>query len=214
MTDTIYVVGQRRKSVIIAATSVFVVAISVGLGAASAQAINQSAAALAEFQDRLQAYLTLRADLASKLEPLSSTADSAKLTAQQEALAAALRTARKGAKPGDLIPPSVERQIRDAVVADFARRTAKEKHGIFEEVPEGVRPVINNAYPAGAALPTVPPLLLTALPILPDNLQYRFFGRHIVLIDGDAHIIVDYIQNVLPPHRQTQGPAPAGEEHR
>ena len=46
----------------------------------------------------------------------------------------------------------------------------------------------------------MPPLLLRELPRLPDNLQYRFFGRHVVLLDGDTQLIVDYIANVLPPH--------------
>jgi hypothetical protein len=60
--------------------------------------------------------------------------------------------------------------------------------------------VVNKSMPDTAALATVPPLLLTKLPVLPDNLQYRFIDRHVVLIDGDTRIIVDYILNVLPPH--------------
>ena len=71
---------------------------------------------------------------------------------------------------------------------------------MFEEVPEGLRPVINKTMPDSAALATVPPVLLNNLPRLPDNLQYRFIGRHIVLIDGDTRLMMDYILNVLPPH--------------
>ena len=71
---------------------------------------------------------------------------------------------------------------------------------MFEEVPEGVQPIVNRTMPDNAALATVPPLLLNNLPRLPDNLQYRFMGRHVVLMDGDTRIIVDYIRNVLPPH--------------
>ena len=74
------------------------------------------------------------------------------------------------------------------------------KRAVFEEVPENLRPVINGKMPDTAALATVPPLLLNNLPRLPDNLQYRFMGRHVVLIDVDTRIIVDYILNVLPPH--------------
>ena len=32
----------------------------------------------------------------------------------------------------------------------------------------------------------MPPLLLNNLPRLPDNLQYRFYGRSVVMLDGDA----------------------------
>jgi hypothetical protein len=161
---------------------------------------NPQATALAEFQKRLKGYIDLRAELARKLKPLSTTADSAELASRQDTLAAALREARKGAKPGDMIPTRVATQIRNVIAADFRRRNSATKHGVFEEVPNGVRPVINRTMPDNAALATVPPLLLNNLPPLPDNLQYRFLDRHVVLMDGDTRIIVDYILNVLPPH--------------
>jgi len=161
---------------------------------------NPQAAALAEFQQRLQGYITLRSQLSAKLKPLSPTADSAELAARQDTLAAALRDARTGAKPGDMIPTRVADQIRSAVAEDFRHRTADTKRAVFTEVPAGVRPIINKAMPDTEALATVPPLLLNSLPRLPDNLQYRFMDRHIVLLDGDTRLIVDYILNVLPTH--------------
>jgi len=161
---------------------------------------NPQATALAEFQQRLQGYIDLRAQLSGKLKPLAPTADSAELAARQDTLAAAIRDARKGAKPGDMIPTPVADQIRHAVAEDFRRRNPDTKRAVFSEVPEGVRPVINKTIPDTAALATVPALLLNNLPRLPDNLQYRFTGRHIILMDGDTRLIVDYILNVLPPH--------------
>jgi hypothetical protein len=64
----------------------------------------------------------------------------------------------------------------------------------------GPLPGVNRNYPERAALPTVPPLLLAKLPSLPDNLQYRFFGRHVVILDGDVEIVIDYVRDALPPH--------------
>jgi hypothetical protein len=162
--------------------------------------INEQAAALAEFQKRLQAYLDLREELSGRVKPLTQTADSAELTVRQEALAAAMRTERQHARPGDLIPPLVARQIAETVAADLRRRKGTAKKATLDEVPGTTSPVINKAYPASAALPTVPPLLLAELPKLPDNLQYRFFGRHVVLLDGDLQIITDFVANALPPH--------------
>lgn len=156
--------------------------------------------ALDEFQRRLNGYLALRAALARKLQPLAATASAAELSARQEALAAAMREARKGAKQGDLIPALVARQIADTALADFRRRNPMTKAAALREVPDTPRPVINKTYPVDAALPTVPPLLLASLPKLPDNLQYRFFGRHIAILDGDVQIIVDFVPNALPPH--------------
>jgi len=40
---------------------------------------------------------------------------------------------------------------------------------------------------------------LANLPRLPDNLQYRFFGRHVLILDGDVEIMIDYVRNTLPP---------------
>lgn len=66
-------------------------------------------------------------------------------------------------------------------------------------MPSGPPPGINMAFPATKALPTVPPLLLARLPKLPDNLQYRFYDRHVVILDGDVQTVADYVLNVLPP---------------
>jgi len=161
---------------------------------------NPQATALVEFQQRLQAYVDLRMQLSQKLKPLSSSANSAELSARQDMLAAAIRDARKDAKAGDIIPTRVAGQIRNAIADDFRHRQPDAKRAVFEEVPENVRPAINRVLPDTAALATVPPLLLNNLPRLPDNLQYRFMNRHVVLLDGDTRLIVDYILNVLPPH--------------
>jgi hypothetical protein len=160
--------------------------------------VNARAAALQDFQKRLKAYLDLRTDLGKKLEPMASTTNASELQARQQALAAGLRNARKNAKPGDLIPKPVRDQIREAVAADFRRRAPAATRAALEEVPNGPLPGINRSYPEQAALPTVPPLLLGTLPELPDNLQYRFFGRHIVILDGDVEIVVDYVENAVP----------------
>jgi hypothetical protein len=159
---------------------------------------NPQAVALADFGKRCQAYLELRESLSKKLEPLSPTPSASDLQARQQALAAALRTARRDAKPGDLIPPAVQDQIRATVRKDLQTREPAAKRATLQEVPGGPLPGINRNYPEQAALPTVPPLLLASLPRLPDNLQYRFFGRHVVILDGDVEIVIDYVRDAVP----------------
>ena len=88
------------------------------------------------------------------------------------------------AKIDDLIPSAKEIQ----------------KQAALKEVPAAAVPSVNKVYPPGDAMPTVPPLLLKNVPKLPDNLQYRFFGRSIVILDGDLQLIADVIPGVLPPH--------------
>lgn len=157
-------------------------------------------AAVQNFQKRLKDYVDLRTKLARELKPLAPTASASELAARQESLAAAIRTTRKTARKGDLIPTDVASLLRTVVADDFRARKPEARQAAFNEVTDGVPPTINRTYPANAALPTVPPLLLAKLPALPDNLQYRFLGRHLVLLDGDTQIIIDYVDNALPPH--------------
>ena len=178
------------------------VAVSIMLGPAAAgmpgPPREDAQAPFADFQKRLKDYLAMRADLARKLEPLSSTASAAELSTRQEALASAIRNTRKDARRGDLIPPPVASQLRTIVASDFKGRTPDARKAAVREVAGGVALRINRAFPANAALPTVPPLLLAKLPALPDNLQSRFVDRHLVLVDGDIQIILDYVADVLP----------------
>jgi hypothetical protein len=44
----------------------------------------------------------------------------------------------------------------------------------------------------------MPPQVLKALPKLEEDLEYRFIGERLVLMDAHAHIIVDFTDDVLP----------------
>ena len=190
---------KRSMQQAVAATLLLAV-VSPSAAPAQVVSVNPQAAAQAAFQQRLNGYLKLREDLAQKLKPLSPTPNASELTSRQESLAAGLRTARKAAKQGDIFFPAIAEQITKIVQDDFHRRKPEAVKATLAEVPNVPRPIINRMYPENAALPTIPPLLLKSLPLLPDNLQYRFYGLHVVLLDGDTQIIVDYIPNVLPPH--------------
>lgn len=153
---------------------------------------------LQEFEAHITDYLKLRQDLGSKLQPLSTAADGTDLAARQAALTAAIRAARRTAKPGDVIPPSVARLIVAAIVQDIEKRGPQASRAIFEEIPPVAALAVNRDYPAEAALATMPPLLLSTLPELPESLQYRFLGRSIVIMDVDTELIIDYVPDVLP----------------
>ena len=195
--------GSRVRRAIRRAPLVLLVAATLlagGSAAAAQRRTNAVADAQAEFQHRLQNYIKLRQELAGKLKPLSPTASAAEISARQETLAAALRDVRKDARPGDVIPAAAAVEIKRIIAADFSRRKPRTKRAVFDEVPANVQPMINKTLPDTAALATVPPLLLNELPRLPDNLQYRFVGNAVVLLDGDTRLIVDYITNVIPAH--------------
>ncbi len=189
--------GRRAPRPLPIASAVLLLAVLWTAGTVRAQTQD---ADVCEFERRLQTYLDLRAALARQLGPLTPTANPVELAARQAALASALTAARATARPGDLGPPPVAVLIQGEVRADFERRAAAAERAVFDDVPNAPRPAVNRPYPADAALSTVPPLLLAKLPRLPDNLQYRFYGRDVVILDGDVQLIVDVIPDALPPH--------------
>ena len=44
---------------------------------------------------------------------------------------------------------------------------------------------------------TVPPNILAALPKLPEDLEYRFVNRTMILLDTHANLIVDFVPNAI-----------------
>ena len=52
---------------------------------------------------------------------------------------------------------------------------------------------VNGIYKRGTFVSTVPPNILALLPTLPDDIQYRFVGRHLILHDTRANVIIGRI---------------------
>ena len=68
----------------------------------------------------------------------------------------------------------------------------------MDENPGRLRLRVNGRYPDAVPLSTVPPQVLQGLPKLPEELEYRFIGDRLILIDIHAHIIVDLIDDAFP----------------
>jgi hypothetical protein len=64
--------------------------------------------------------------------------------------------------------------------------------------PPGTIPFkVNAKYPDGASVATIPANLLLSLPTLPEPMQFKIVGKHLILLDEDADLIVDYALNVI-----------------
>ncbi len=64
---------------------------------------------------------------------------------------------------------------------------------IMDDQPGAFSNRINGTYPAKKPLSTVPPNVLAVLPRLPDDIQYRFVRRHLILLDTRAGVILERI---------------------
>jgi hypothetical protein len=64
---------------------------------------------------------------------------------------------------------------------------------IMDDNPGKISHHINGTYPEGEPFSTMPANILAVLPRLPDDIQYRFLGRHLILYDTRASLILDRI---------------------
>ena len=159
--------------------------------------VNPRAAAMQGFSGRVQQYAALRQTLERRLPRLPPGADPGAIEPHQQALAAAIRAARREAKPGDVFGSAAD-PFRRVIQEDARTRAPRDASAAMKEVPAQPPPHVNAEYPREAALATVPPLILLKLERLPDGLEYRFMGRDLILRDADANLIVDFITDAVP----------------
>ena len=161
--------------------------------------VNPQAAVLQEFKERVDQYMKLHADLEKEGPPLKRTDDPSKIKASQDALATKLRAARADAKPGDIFTPAVQAEFRKLLRPEVTGPDAADtKKAIKDDQPVSVPLKVNAIYPTDQPLPTVPPKILLSLPKLPEDLEFRIIGTHLILRDVHANIIVDFMPRVLP----------------
>jgi hypothetical protein len=67
----------------------------------------------------------------------------------------------------------------------------------MEENPRNIRLAVNARYPDSIPYSTTPAPILLLLPTLPEELEYRFVGDRLVLLDIHAGTVVDYIDHAL-----------------
>ena len=68
---------------------------------------------------------------------------------------------------------------------------------LMDENPMAAKIGVNARYPDTVPLSTMPPDVLSALPRLPENLEYRFVGTRLILLDVQAHLVVDFVDNTF-----------------
>lgn len=161
--------------------------------------IAKPVAGLAAFNERVKEYIKLRERLADKADKPSDESKPLEIEAYQIALAEQIKVARATAQAGDLFTPALAKQIRQIIKNEFKGERLKELRATAQEPnPKGVPLRVNALYPESKELMEMPPALLLKLPELPKQLRYRFIGRHMLLMDQESRLIVDYLLNALP----------------
>lgn len=155
--------------------------------------------ALAEFNQRVRQYAELHNRLESTLPKLPKETDPTVIDTHQRALEKLLKVERRNATPGDILTPATQRYFRQVLGRVFAGKDgAALEATILDENPGKIALTVNSRYPDEVPLSTVPPQILAALPKLPEELEYRFIGERLILLDVHAHTIADYMDNAFP----------------
>ena len=150
--------------------------------------------AAADFDARMLIYAELRANLQQGLPTLRVTDDPREILKAEHALAKRIRAVRSGAHGGEIFTPEISAAFKHALVLETRPSTCA---SILDDNPGEFSFSINDTYPKRRPLSTVPPGILMLLPRLPADVEYRFLGRHLILHDTRANVILDRLPDAI-----------------
>lgn len=153
---------------------------------------------IADFKQRVDRYEDVSSKLESEVYPASSELEAAKIHARQKELASRILKALPAWKQGDIFTPEVstlfKRRIAEVV---NGKDGANIKAAIFDDAPGEMTIKVFDEYPSGVPIATLPAQMLKLFPVLPKELEYRFLGHSLILMDIKAFLIVDVIPNAI-----------------
>lgn len=155
--------------------------------------------AVAAFEKRVKEYSKMREQIEEQMPKLSKESTPEEITAHKKAFEEKVRVARAGAKPGQVFTPDIAAHIRALIKSEFKGTDRKHlRETVLEADTKGVPLKVNYPYPETKELVEMPPTLLMKLPLLPKQVRYRFVGRHMLLVDRENGLIIDYMLDALP----------------
>jgi len=156
-----------------------------------------------DFSKRVSSYAALRTELERGLTALNVTDDPKEIKRAVRGLAERIRVARAQAKQGDIFTPAIAAEFRKVLRLETNSATWM---ALMDDNPGERETRINGSYPGREPVSTVPPNVLAALPTLPNDIEYRFMGRDLILLDTRANLVVDRVPDALRrPRRHPTG---------
>jgi hypothetical protein len=163
-------------------------------------AVNPNAAVMADFKSRVEKYAELHKDLAQGSAKQKDDVTAEQIDKQKAALTAKVQAARADAKQGDIFTPEMRPVFRRLLAPELKGEDGRDVKAILKDdapAPGTVPFKVNAKYPDSQPTPTMPANLLMNLPTLPEPLEYRVVGQHLLLLDTSTDLIVDYILNAI-----------------
>jgi hypothetical protein len=169
---------------------------------------------MTDFTNRVDAYSELRRRLESGLPGVTVTADVGQIRRGRRTLAGAIRAARSGAAQGEFFTAATSAQFQLALARIM---DVKMWAVIMDENPGAFGHDVDGTYPDGKTFSTMPGLLLAELPGLPEDIQFRFVGRSLILYDLRANTIMDWMPDAIyapPATERGRGRHPRASVHK
>ena len=154
-----------------------------------------------DFNYRVDRYVRLHRRLERSLPPEHLFGDLEDMPFAVDALHDAIIAARPNARAGTFFTPAVATlltaRLEQAVLAT-GHTTAQAMIAMNLGYRSGIPEVqIDGRIPPGLHV-RVWPAVLAALPALPEELEYRFVGWDLVLVDVHADLVLDILKDALP----------------
>jgi hypothetical protein len=151
-----------------------------------------------DFDRRVKDFIQLRETLDRDLTKVPDKATPTQIDKHQRDLGVAVARSRAQAKLGDIFIPGMQTYIRGVVRRVLGGPEGPRiKASLMDENPMQVQFNVNDRYPDTIPMSTMPPDMLAALPPLGKDLEYRFVGNRLVLLDLQSHLIIDYVTNAF-----------------
>jgi hypothetical protein len=153
---------------------------------------------IADFKQRVDRYEDVSGKLETEVYPASSELDPKTIHARQKELASRIIKALPTWKQGDIFTPEISTLFKRRIAEVLRGRDgANIKGAIFDDAPGDMAIKIFSEYPSGVPIATLPAQMLKVFPVLPKELEYRFLGPNLILMDVKAFLIVDVILDAI-----------------
>jgi len=180
----------------------WVVLVGASTGARAAEAphvLPSEARVVAAFEAHVKEYMTLHRKLESSLPRVSRRRTPEQADTNQRALGVLIQAARRDAVQGEFFTPGMQALVRRILAEILAGPDGRiVRASIMDENPGMPNLALNERYPSSVPLSTMPPQVLAPLPKLKGELEYRFIGSRLILVDTEADIILDFTDDVVP----------------
>jgi hypothetical protein len=154
---------------------------------------------LQDFQYRVREYAALHRRLEGPLPPLRPFGSPRSFLLNRTYLASAITTARPNARQGDIFTPAVSRLFREIIKNALAGQDPEAMlPNLFDTrlTVYAFHPRVYDHYPDWATH-EMPVILLHQLPPLPEDVEYRWLDRDLVLWDIHADLIIDFLPDAI-----------------